>query len=259
MILIFVTCLFYVILSESKKDLLNNIIIFENTNGDIYLAQNSVSSVLIFGTTLSNEEDRIFYGLGTENIYIFKDNEEFTPFIKININRAENKKIINAKMGLYDYGESIFIKLIGTDNSYIEIFNTINHTNNINLYSASDFFPQNTINKGISPLIYCNTDNLIFISSLRYNEDSSNYFISANRFQISIENPIFNYELDYNSSFYDIKGEYFDCFAFSLSFFSCFYLDIDNNYKINIIENTSPNFIERNNIIITQLMENFIF
>ena len=102
-ILILITPLFYMILSESKKDLFNDIIIFENTNGDIYLTQNSAESVIIFGTSLSNEEERIFYGLSTSGEkYIFKDNNEQSfPFIKKNINRAENKKILNPKIGLF--------------------------------------------------------------------------------------------------------------------------------------------------------------
>ena len=94
-------------------------------------------------------------------------------------------------------------------------------------------------------------DNLIFISSSKYNDNSTNYFISANKFEIDVANfSIFTYTLDYNRSFYNIKGEYIDCFEFSLLFFSCFYLDIDNNYRINIIENTETDFIERNSTIV---------
>ena len=94
-------------------------------------------------------------------------------------------------------------------------------------------------------------ENLIFISSSKYNDNSTNCFISANKFGIDIKNfSIFTYTLDYNRSFYNIKGEYIDCFEFSLLFFSCFYLDIDNNYKINIIENTKTDFIERNSTIV---------
>ena len=225
----------------------------------IYLTQNSAESVIIFGTSLSNEEERIFYGLSTSGEkYIFKDNNEQSfPFIKKNINRAENKKILNPKIGLFELGRNnIFIILIGTDDSYIEIFN-IKYYNEFNSYTASDFFPYNIINKGISPLIYCNMDNLIFISSSIYNNDTTNFFISANKYEISIEdNYIFNYELNYNNTFSNIKGEHIDCFTYSMSsyslspFYSCIYLDIDNNYKINIIEDTDSNFIERNSTII---------
>ena len=249
--LILLTHLVYIILSESKKDLLNDIIIFENTNGDIYLAKDINDEKLIFGTTLSNEEDRIFYGLiDFSEKYIFKDNEDLVPFITKNINRTVNKKISNAKMGLFEYGDDIFIILIGTDDSYIEIFNINDYSNHLNLYNASDFFPRNTINKGISPLIYSgySTEYLFLISSSIYNNDSMNYFITANRFQISIEDSIFNYELDYNRSFNNIKNENIDCFAFNLELYSCIYLDIDNNYKINIIENTDSDFTEKNSI-----------
>ena len=249
-IIILLKLIFYIKLSESKKDLLNDIIIFENTNGDIYLSKSDFGSVLIFGTSLSNEEERIFYGLSTDEKYIFNDNGKLIPFIKKNINRSENKKISNAKMGLFELRSDIFIILIGTDDSYIEIFSIKYYSYNLNLYSNSNFFPQNTINKGISPLLYGNTGYLFFISSSKFNDDSTNFFISANKYDISIENStIFNYILlnNNNNNFYNIKGEYMDCFAFSSNFFSCFYLDIDNNYKINIIENVESDFFERNN------------
>ena len=251
-IIIILSHIFYTELSESKRSLLNDIIIFENTDGGIYLAKDYLDSVFIFGTSLSNEEDRIFYGLTTtEEKYIFKDKGELIPFIKKNINRTENKKILNAKMGLFSYGTDNFIILIGTDDSYIEVLSVNHYQKGLNSYSASDFFPQNTINKGISPTLYSYMENLTFISSSKYNDNSTNCFISANKFGIDIKNfSIFTYTLDYNRSFYNIKGEYINCFEFSLNFFSCFYLDIDNNYKINIIENTKTDFIERNSTIV---------
>ena len=70
-IVIILSHIFYTELSESKRSLLNDIIIFENTDGGIYLAKDYLDSVFIFGTSLSNEEDRIFYGLTTtEEKYI---------------------------------------------------------------------------------------------------------------------------------------------------------------------------------------------
>ena len=253
-IFIFLAQIFYIILPESKKNLLNDIIIFENTNGDIYLAKDYNENILVFGTTLSNEEDRIFYALKIEEDYIFKDNEDSIPFIIKNINRTDNKKIQNAKMGIIDYSsDDIFIILIGTNDSYIEAFNIFYYSKNLNLIPNSDFLPQNTINKGISPLIYINNRNLIFISSSKYNDDTSNFFISANKYLISSpseDSSKFNYELQYNNTFDNIKGEYFDCFEFSFEFYSCFFLDINNNYRINIIEHTDSDFIEKNYTII---------
>ena len=94
---------------------------------------------------------------------------------------------------------------------------------------------------------------LIFISSFQYNDDTSNYFISLNEFLISTnleDISKFNYILNNNKTFQNIKGEYLDCFGFSIIYYSCFYLDIDNNYRINIIENIGSNFYEKNNTII---------
>jgi hypothetical protein len=54
----------YCTLNPNKKEcFVNNILIIENTNGDIYLNQDFNSKVMMFGTTLSNNEDRIFYGI----------------------------------------------------------------------------------------------------------------------------------------------------------------------------------------------------
>ena len=119
-------------------------------------------------------------------------------------------------MGLFSYGTDNFIILIGTDESYIEVLSVNHYQKGLNSYSASDFFPQNTINKGISPTLYSYMENLTFISSSKYNDNSTNCFISANKFGIDIKNfSIFTYTLDYNRSFYNIKGEYINCFEFS--------------------------------------------
>ena len=46
----------------TKTELLTNIIIFENTNGEINLFLN-YDNIFIFSAMFSNNEDRIYYGL----------------------------------------------------------------------------------------------------------------------------------------------------------------------------------------------------
>ena len=60
---------------------LNNIKIFENTNGDIYLGV--VGTKLIFGTTFSNNNQRAFYAITHEKErYLIKINDSiYTPFL----------------------------------------------------------------------------------------------------------------------------------------------------------------------------------
>ena len=99
-----------------KTNWLNKIITFENTNGDLYLSVNDDSNKLIFVTTLSNDEDRIYYEIQIdsdeeENNFIFEKNGSFVPFIKKNIDRNENKKIVNAELS--------FLKISENDNFII--------------------------------------------------------------------------------------------------------------------------------------------
>ena len=46
---------------NTKECTVNNIFIIENTNGDIYLNQDLWNNAIMLGTTLSNNEERIFF------------------------------------------------------------------------------------------------------------------------------------------------------------------------------------------------------
>ena len=237
-IIIFIKCIIYILSIKSKKDLLNDIIIFENTNGDIYLAQNELYTKLIFGTTLSNREERIFYGLNNDKDekYIFENNNLKIPYIKKKIERKENKEISKANIGIIGSSKNNKIILIGTDNSYIELFNIDDYTQDLKIFSPTDFFLKDSINKGISPTILSYSNYLFYASSTMMVDNPSKYYISLHNFYF-YQN---DFTLNYNNTFTEIKGEYLSCFFYrgKIIYISCFYLDINDNYQITFIENT---------------------
>jgi hypothetical protein len=79
---IFLNFLIVPIILETQNNIINNIIIIENTNGDIYL--NEQNAELIFGSTFSKGEERIFYILSNnkEKKYFINDDGDKVPFIK---------------------------------------------------------------------------------------------------------------------------------------------------------------------------------
>ena len=241
-------------LLQANKNLLDNIIIFENTNGDIYLSQNYRDTILIFGTTLSNKEQRIFYGItdgnNNEEKYIFLDeeNNEYIPYIIKSIGRNENKEITNAQLGVLKTSKDTIILLIGTDDSYIEAFNLNEYTKDINIFLPSDFFISNITNKGISSLVSDYSSNFNYISSSILNNDTSKYYIAFHQYYFSTssgDNSKIEYILSYHETFSNIKGDYMNCFGYygSHYYFSCFYLDINNNYQINFIVEEGNKFL----------------
>jgi len=241
--------IYHSLLIGIQKDIFNNIIIVENTNGDIYLSQNQDYDTLFFGTTLSNGEERIFYGLNSEKGYIIKKNDNYIPFIKKNIGRTEEKEIPNAEMGIISHfsdPDIFYIILIGNDDSYIEILNLSDYLNDFKMYSQSELFFRDTINKGKSSLIFTYYDSLLYVSSSTPRNDTSKYFISLHEFSFSYDSEAI--ELINNYDYNEIKGEYMSCFASQKNnFISCFYLDKDNNYKITFIQKNIDNiYIELN-------------
>ena len=105
----------------TKKKWMTSIIIFGNTNGDIYLSINYEANKFLFGTTLSNKKDRLYYGLICDNIEmqinnIFNYNNH--PYLIIN--RMDNDKVINPVISFVTLS-SEFIISIGTNNSKIEL------------------------------------------------------------------------------------------------------------------------------------------
>ena len=70
----------------TKTKWLTNIIIFENTNGEVNLFLNYETNIFIFSTMFSNNEDRIYYGLmfeiqDLEIKYIFNYDGNYFPYI----------------------------------------------------------------------------------------------------------------------------------------------------------------------------------
>jgi len=87
----------------TKTKWLTNVIIFENTNGEVNLFLNYGTNIFIFSTMLSNNEDRIYYGLMIE-IYdveikpIFNYDNNYFPYITKH--KIENKELITPEMCL---------------------------------------------------------------------------------------------------------------------------------------------------------------
>ena len=79
-----------------KTQWLNNIIKFENTNGDINLIKNSNEDKIIFSTTFSNKEERIIFALDFNQNYLFRNgSNHFVPYIAKNIGPSINNEVAN--------------------------------------------------------------------------------------------------------------------------------------------------------------------
>jgi len=97
----------------TKIQWLTDIIVFENTNEDIALFVDQISENLFFETTSSNNEERIYYAINNnDDKYIFKnENNYFIPYIKKNINRFENKELINPEICFYSLDFNYIISI----------------------------------------------------------------------------------------------------------------------------------------------------
>ena len=222
-----------------KNNCLNNIIIFENTNGDIYLSGND--PIIIFGTTFSNNDQRAFYALTyNRNRYIIKKDNIYVPFLIKNISQIENKEIYNGDLSIYKNYNKIIIFLHGTDGSYFEILEINQYENDFALVSPTDFINnEDKIIKGISSLFYINYKSIIYGTVTKNNE--SDYKISIYGYAFSFTDGIginFNYQYKNKIEYDDIKGEYLSCFVFNEEQYhiSCFYLNKDNNYTIILVQ-----------------------
>ena len=133
--------------------------------------------------------------------------------------------------------------IYGTDDSYIEILNINQYTNDFILVSPNNFTQEeNKIIKGISSLFYFTLDFLIYGAITMTKNNASDYFISLYSYTYSFtetNNLDFNYNLKYKIDFDDIKGEYLSCFVYNSNNYhiSCFYLSKDNNYTIILVKN----------------------
>ena len=238
----------------TKKQWLTNIIIFENTNGDISLCAdlNSNYENLIFETTSSNNEERIFYAIRyDEEMYIFRnENDKYFLSIKKKINRTENNKLINPEIFYINYWHNYFnnILSIGTNNSSIELLNTYYITEDFLVYKSSEFFNStNRINKGISSFIYSYGYHL-FYGTVTYSEDNPlNYYLTLYKYDISFDYPFIIIQMNNYSDLGKTKGNYISCFFYNNEYgnISCFYLSNDNYYTIIGIENDKITVINK--------------
>ena len=239
-------------IGKTKNSCLNNIIIFENTNGDIYLNENE--PIIIFGTTFSNNDQRAFYLIAYENYrYVIKKDESTVPILIKNVGRTENKEIYNGDLFIYKPNLSkIIIFLFGTDESYIDILKMNQYTNDFTSVSLTDFLNgENKIIKGISSLFYFIGNNLIYGTVTMTKNNVSDYYISLYGYSYTLgnENNVnFKYEYKTKIEYDDIKGESLSCFVFSGNNYlvSCFYLNEDNNYTIVLAK---INFNSQNEIL----------
>ena len=238
----------------TKIKWLNNIITFENTNGDIYLVLNSDTSKFIFGTTLSNNEDRIYFGLMiniNEMIlgqnYIFNYNDQYFPYIIKNINRNESKDLIDPEICFIYLNNEEYIISIGIDNSSIELLNIDNYMNDYFLLSSTDFFKGDKIIKGVTSFILSKS-NFIYIAVTYPKNDTNNYYLSFYLYTIDSNKQ---YSLISQKYLNDIKNKFVSCFFLNKdrNLISCIYLSKGNIYKINFIKsdiNTGVNFELKN-------------
>ena len=219
------------ILLQTQKDMLNNIIIIENTNGDIYLALEGKER-LILETGSQNGEDLIFYGYTLDDERYFLENN--VPILNKKIEIVEDKDLSNPELALMNVESIIFTVLIGSGNSFIE-FIYLNSEKENQFYTFSDFFGVESNNKGISSLLkdYENPYSLYIISPFKIENDSSYYNLILTQIYFD-ESEDISYNSVNNNLTTVIKGEYISCFLIIENFYiiSCFYINRDNYYTI---------------------------
>ena len=114
-----------------KTQWLNNIIKFENTNGDINLIKNHNESIIIFSITLSNKEERIILALYSDEVYLFRnESNHLVSYISKNIGPSKNNEIANGECMIYE-DDIDYLFLISKENSDIQILIKIYNRKNI--------------------------------------------------------------------------------------------------------------------------------
>ena len=242
-----------------KKKWINSIVIVENTNGDIYLSKNEETMKLVFGTSSSNNEERIIYGIMYyDDKYFIESNGVYSRIIKKNIERTEQKRITNAEMSFWIDNLNNFVILIGSDNSYIEIFNLYKYTTDFILISPTDFLNEDIIIKGIPTLSYFLEDTLFLGVMTTINNETPNYNFSLYKYTFEYLRNEFNYFLNSKIDIEIINIEYANCFMVNDNekLISCFYIDLENNYKITLIKSEVDKFEIKNSINIDKFNNN---
>ena len=172
----------------NTKCIIDNMVIIENTNGDIYMDQNTDYKAIIFGTTLSNNDERVFHGMAYGDIleYFFEINEGGLPFLKKYFNTSERKEIKNSEIILWDRS---YILLFGNNISYLETFNIEGESKFI-LIEPTNFLSGNKIIKGNLSLLKLIDKSFYFIGITSTEENSMNYYISF--YEYTFTKPIIN-------------------------------------------------------------------
>ena len=242
---------------NTKECSVNNIFIIENTNGDIYFKQDLRLNAIIFGTTLSNNEERIFFGFNYGDLienFFNSDNIYYLPQ-KINIERSERKEIKNAEI-TFNYISCNIILLLGSDNSFIELYEIKDPINNL-LIEPTNFLDEDIIIKGKPSLLEFLNNFFHFVAITSKEENSEYYNISFYEYKFK-RNPGFYQSLEINKKFHyetEIKGEYMSCNSLSFNqnkLISCFYLSKDNNYTIIQVYRDNDGFSIKNKIVVEQ-------
>ena len=234
-----------------KTQWLNNIIKFENTNGEVFLDVSKDLDKLVFSTILPDNNERIIYVEDINKRFFFQNyNNEKKSFIKKSLGIIQNTEISNKQICLA-YNNYNYIILINS-NSDIQILNLDLYENNYLFITQSNFLNENKTISGKS--FYCkniNTDDFYFASITAQENNSSNYSLSLFSHKLLEEGdelmPIYLYSYEIT----DIKGEYISCFVNTNNiYFSCFYLNNNNTYLITLFLIKGRYFQKNNTLIV---------
>ena len=228
--------------SIMKTQWLNNIIKFENTNGDIYLyVENIHYTTLIFATTLSNNEGRIIYGLDYNKGFIFQNETDNISYIKTSIPESENKDFEDGEISIISNSNN-YIIFVGNGNKNMEILNSKYYSDGYYIEPISDSLNETNIMKGVSSFSYNNKNVQFFYSTLKLNENnSSNYILSLNLYQCNKEGNKLKLPIISSYDFEGPKGKYVSCFPslpINFAYVQCCYINTlneDNNYFLYTI------------------------
>ena len=232
----------------AKTQWLDNIIKFENTKGDINLNINRDERKMVFTTTSSNNEERIFFGLNYEETYLFRDeNNHLVSYITKTINSSQNNEIINGQCISLRNNNIEYLFLITKENSDIQILNLKQNKNDFDYISKSELLNRNIKIKG--DYSYCKITNIYFsyFGFMTSNEDeSSDYNISLYLYETEIEDDKLTFYYMYHIEIDDVKGDYASFFVEEQAYyFSCFYLNKQNHYNLTLFDVMDENYYEK--------------
>ena len=159
--------------SIAKAQWINNIIKFENTNGDFNLAKNKKEDKIVFSTTFSNKEERVIFGLDSKEKYIFRNGtNHFVSYISKNIGSSHDNEITNGECLLYeDNNEYLF--LMSKENTDIPILNLTDYENDFDYILKSEFLAENKNIKGDYSYCMISQNTYLFFGAITSKEEDS--------------------------------------------------------------------------------------